>query len=145
MPISYLSRFSHTSFESVLSFESTLITEEIWQALPHDGEALMIARYPEYTESLAFPAEERDFEMDMNAIRAVRSRRAEMNVPPSRKAHLFITTDRQDAFRSGEIYYHEARLRRADHHQQRAAGRRREDGLCRHGRGQALHADGRAD
>ena len=80
------------------------ITEEIWQALPHDGEALMIARYPEYTESLAFPAEERDFEMVMNAIRAVRSRRAEMNVPPSRKAHLFITTDRQDAFRSGEIY-----------------------------------------
>ena len=80
------------------------ITEEIWQALPHDGEALMIARYPEYTESLAFPAEERDFEMVMNAIRAVRSRRAEMNVPPSRKAHLFITTERQDAFRSGEIY-----------------------------------------
>ena len=80
------------------------ITEEIWQDLPHDGEALMIARYPEYTESLAFPAEERDFEMVMNAIRAVRSRRAEMNVPPSRKAHLFITTDRQDAFRSGEIY-----------------------------------------
>ena len=80
------------------------ITEEIWQALPHDGEALMIARYPEYTESLAFPAEERDFEMVMNAIRAVRSRRAEKNVPPSRKAHLFITTDRQDAFRSGEIY-----------------------------------------
>ena len=80
------------------------ITEEIWQALPHDGEALMIARYPEYTESLAFPAEERDFEMVMNAIRAVRSRRAEMNVPPSRKAHLFITTDRQDAFRSGKIY-----------------------------------------
>ena len=80
------------------------ITEEIWQALPHDGDALMIARYPEYTESLAFPAEERDFEMVMNAIRAVRSRRAEMNVPPSRKAHLFITTDRQDAFRSGEIY-----------------------------------------
>lgn len=64
----------------------------------------MIARYPEYTDSLAFPAEERDFEMVMNAIRAVRSRRAEMNVPPSRKAHLFITTDRQDAFRSGEIY-----------------------------------------
>ena len=54
----------------------------------------MIARYPEYTESLAFPAEERDFEMVMNAIRAVRSRRAEMNVPPSRKTHLFITTDR---------------------------------------------------
>ena len=80
------------------------ITEEIWQALPHDGEALMIARYPEYSEALAFPAEERDFEMVMNAIRAVRSRRAEMNVPPSRKAHLFITTDRQDAFRSGESY-----------------------------------------
>ena len=44
------------------------ITEEIWQALPHDGEALMIARYPEYTESLAFPAEERDFEMVLSLI-----------------------------------------------------------------------------
>ena len=80
------------------------ITEEIWQALPHDGEALMIARYPEYTESLAFPAEERDFEMVMNAIRAVRSRRAEMNVPPSRCWRTCLYYDRPaDASARGEI------------------------------------------
>lgn len=80
------------------------ITEEIWQALPHDGEALMIARYPSYNEALSFPQEEQDFEMVMTAIKAVRSRRAEMNVPPSKKAHLIIVTERQDAFRSGEMY-----------------------------------------
>ena len=77
------------------------ITEEIWQALPHDGEALMIARYPEYTESLAFPAEERDFEMVMNAIRAVRSRRAEMNVPPSRKAQVILVTAQPENYQLG--------------------------------------------
>ena len=69
------------------------ITEEIWQALPHDGESLMIARYPEYTESLSFPQEEADFEMVMEAIKAVRARRSDMNVPPSKKAHLYIVTD----------------------------------------------------
>ena len=80
------------------------ITEEIWQALPHDGEALMIERYPSYSEALSFPQEEQDFEMVMTAIKAVRSRRAEMNVPPSKKAHLIIATEKQDAFRSGEMY-----------------------------------------
>ena len=80
------------------------ITEEIWQALPHEGEALMIERYPSYSEALSFPQEEQDFEMVMTAIKAVRSRRAEMNVPPSKKAHLIIATEKQDAFRSGEMY-----------------------------------------
>lgn len=80
------------------------ITEEIWQALPHEGEALMIARYPSYNEALSFPQEEQDFEMVMTAIKGVRSRRAEMNVPPSKKAHLIISTEKQDAFRSGEMY-----------------------------------------
>ena len=80
------------------------ITEEIWQALPHDGESLMIARYPEYTESLSFPQEEADFEMVMEAIKAVRARRSDMNVPPSKKAHLYIVTDSPVAFNAGESY-----------------------------------------
>ena len=54
--------------------------------------------------ALSFPQEEQDFEMVMTAIKAVRSRRAEMNVPPSKKAHLIIATEKQDAFRSGEMY-----------------------------------------
>ena len=80
------------------------ITEEIWQALPHEGEALMIERYPKYQEALSFPADEQSFETVMNAIKAVRARRSEMNVPPSRKAHLIIVTDRKDAFEAGGSY-----------------------------------------
>ena len=80
------------------------ITEEIWQALPHEGEALMIERYPEFREELSFPADEENFEMVMNAIRAVRARRSEMNVPPSRKAHLIIATEKAAAFEAGLSY-----------------------------------------
>ena len=80
------------------------ISEEIWQALPHEGEALMIARYPEYSEKLSFPEDEQNFEMVMTAIKAVRARRSEMNVPPSRKARLIIATDRKAAFEAGRSY-----------------------------------------
>lgn len=74
------------------------ITEEIWQALPHEGETLMTSSWPVYQESLQFKAEEEDMERVMDAIRAVRSRRAEMNVPPSRKAKLVIATEQGDAY-----------------------------------------------
>ena len=80
------------------------ITEEIWQALPHDGEALMIAEYPKFSEALSFPEDEINFEMVMDAIKAVRARRAEMNVPPSRKSHLIIVTDKAKAFTDGEKF-----------------------------------------
>ncbi|MBP3539706.1 MAG: class I tRNA ligase family protein, partial [Oscillospiraceae bacterium] len=80
------------------------ITEEIWQALPHEGEALMVERYPEYKAGLSFPEDEQNFEMVMSAIKAVRARRSEMNVPPSRKAHLIIVTDKKAAFEAGESY-----------------------------------------
>ena len=80
------------------------ITEEIWQALPHEGEALMIERYPEYRSELSFPADEQNFEMVMTAIKAVRARRSEMNVPPSRKAHLIIATGKKAAFEAGSGY-----------------------------------------
>ena len=80
------------------------ITEEIWQALPHEGEALMIAEYPKYDEKLHFPVDEVNFEMVMDAIKAVRARRSEMNVPPSRKSHLIIVTDKAKAFKDGEKF-----------------------------------------
>ena len=80
------------------------ITEEIWQALPHEGEALMIQKYPEFRPELDFPQDEQNFEMVMSAIKAVRTRRSEMNVPPSRKAHLIIATDKKAAFEAGESY-----------------------------------------
>ena len=80
------------------------ITEEIWQALPHEGDALMMQSYPEYDESLNFPEDEANFGMVMDAIKAVRARRAEMNVPPSRKSHLIIVTDKAKAFADGEKF-----------------------------------------
>ncbi len=80
------------------------ITEEIWQALPHDGDMLMLQRYPEYDEKLSFPEDEQNFEILMDAIKAVRSRRAEMNVPPSRKAQLIIVTDKKEVFKNGRAF-----------------------------------------
>ena len=80
------------------------ISEEIWQALPHEGDALMVQRYPEFKPELSFPEDEQSFEMVMTAIKAVRARRSDMNVPPSRKAHLIIATDKKAAFGAGISY-----------------------------------------
>ena len=80
------------------------ITEEIWQALPHEGEALMIQDYPAFREELSFPEDAQRFETVMEAIKAVRARRSEMNVPPSRKAHLMVVTDESSAFEAGINY-----------------------------------------
>nr|WP_290461797.1 valine--tRNA ligase [Acutalibacter muris] len=74
------------------------ITEEIWQSLPHEGEAIMVSKWPEFDEKLDFPAEEAEMEKVMELITAVRTRRSEMNVPPSRKAHLYIETGVPEAF-----------------------------------------------
>ena len=80
------------------------ITEEIWQAIPHEGESLMIAAWPTTTDALNFPAEESAMESIMDAIRAVRNRRSEMNVPPSKKSTLYIVTEKQDVFRQGQAF-----------------------------------------
>ena len=80
------------------------ITEEIWQALPHEDDALMMQSYPEYSEKLNFPEDEANFGMVMDAIKAVRARRSEMNVPPSRKSHLIIVTEKAKAFTDGEKF-----------------------------------------
>ena len=80
------------------------ITEEIYQALPKcDGasDILMMAQWPEYTEALNFPTEENAMEAVMDLIRAIRARRAEMNVPPSKKAELRIVTGQPEAYRQG--------------------------------------------
>ena len=76
------------------------ITEEIWQALPHSGESIMVSKWPEYREDLAFETEEENFQIIMDAIRAIRNRRNEMNVPPSKKAKVVIVSDRAELFES---------------------------------------------
>ncbi len=74
------------------------ITEEIWQTLPHEGEALVISKYPEFKESLCFEIEKEKVELIMETIKAIRNRRSEMNVPPSKKAKIYIETECVDDF-----------------------------------------------
>ena len=80
------------------------ITEQIWQSIPHEGEALIVAQWPEYSAALQFKAEEEQMESVMNAIRAIRNRRADMNVPPSKKAALYILSSAPQVFAEGEGY-----------------------------------------
>ena len=80
------------------------ITEEIWQTLPHEGESIMISAWPEYDPALDFSADETEMERVMNAIRAIRNRRAQMNVPPSKKAMVIVETVYQDTFANGAKY-----------------------------------------
>ncbi len=77
------------------------VTEEIWQSLPHNGEALMTTAWPVYDAALSFPEEEREMERIMEAIGAIRNRRSEMNVPPSRKAQVFVETAFASTFQKG--------------------------------------------
>ncbi len=79
------------------------ITEEIWQTLPHggDGKTIMLEEYPRYDENLSFPEASERMEIVMEAIGAIRTRRSEMNVPPSRKAKVYIASEKQDIFSEG--------------------------------------------
>ncbi len=78
------------------------ITEQIWQSIPHKGDALIVADWPVFRTELQFQTEEAHMESVMNAIRAIRNRRADMNVPPSRKAALYILTTKPSVFTEGE-------------------------------------------
>ncbi len=80
------------------------ITEEIFASLPTlpgDKESIMISSYPTYRESLDFPAEATEMERIIELIKAIRNRRSEMNVAPSRKAALFIATKYTETFHAG--------------------------------------------
>ena len=81
------------------------ITEEIWQTLPHNGEAILVSPWPVYDAALAFSQEEAKMERIMRAIRAVRNRRSEMNVPPSKKAHVYIETADEETFRGAALFF----------------------------------------
>lgn len=81
------------------------ITEEIYQSLPHKDESIMISEFPKYCEELNFTKEADEFECIINAIKAIRARRAEMNVVPSRKCNLYIITDRRNIFADATVFF----------------------------------------
>jgi valyl-tRNA synthetase len=80
------------------------ITEEIWQTLPHEGETIMKSPWPEYNKEYVFDKEEGEMEIIMEAIKAIRNRRSEMNVPPSRKAKVYIASDKKELFELGAVF-----------------------------------------
>ncbi|MEE3449349.1 MAG: valine--tRNA ligase [Acutalibacteraceae bacterium] len=77
------------------------ITEEIWQTLPHEGETIMLQKFPEYSKELNFPEASAEMIRIMDAVKAIRNRRAEMNVPPSRKAKVYVASQFADTFNNG--------------------------------------------
>ncbi len=81
------------------------ITEEIWLHLPHDGESIMISSWPEYDKALDFEESAGEMQLIMEAIKAVRNRRLEMNVPPSKKADIIIVTDKEKIFKKGASFF----------------------------------------
>ena len=81
------------------------ITEEIYQSLPHADESIMISAYPKFDENLVFTRDAAEMERVIGAIKAIRARRAEMNVAPSRKAKLYMITPHRDTFAGAEQFF----------------------------------------
>ena len=85
------------------------ITEEIYQALPHTaedkGEFIMLQKWPEDHTELSFPQEEEAMGLIIDAITAIRARRNEMNVAPSKKVHYTIATAHADTFARGIPFF----------------------------------------
>ena len=82
------------------------VTEEIWQSIPHgETESIMMAKWCEYDEKLAFAKEQEDFSKIVGAIRAVRVRRNEMNVPPSKKVTMIVETKFAELFANSSAFF----------------------------------------
>jgi len=81
------------------------ITEEIYSGLPGEEGSIMVKNYPVYNEALVFAADEANMEKVIDAIKAIRARRAEMGVVPSRKAKLFIETKYPEAFANSASFF----------------------------------------
>ena len=81
------------------------ITEEIYCSLPVEDETIVTAAWPKYDPALSFPEDERTMEVICEAIRSVRNVRTGMNVPPSRRAGMFIVTDKPELFGKGVSFF----------------------------------------
>lgn len=81
------------------------ITEEIWQALPHEGKSIMISSFPVYDERFKNTDAEHEMKLIMDAIKGIRNIRNEMNVPPSKKAAIYVVTEQTDVFKNGEAFF----------------------------------------
>lgn len=96
--------YTMTTIMKLLHPFMPFITEEIYQALPHNSESIMIASWPVYSEKLVYDDEEADFAKIMDVIREIRVMRGEMNVPPSKKTSVYIETSLIETFGKGEDF-----------------------------------------
>ena len=84
------------------------ITEEIFCTLQSEEESIMISQWPEYTEEKNFPKEEQDIEIIKEAVRGIRNVRTEMNVPPSKKALVYVVSEKEElrnTFEEGKLFF----------------------------------------
>ena len=84
------------------------ITEEIFCNLQDEEESIMISDWPVYREDLAFAKEEKEIETIKEAVRGVRGVRKESNVAPSRKAKVFVVSDKEEVrniFTEGRLFF----------------------------------------
>ncbi len=84
------------------------ITEEIFCTLQSEEESIMISCWPQYQDEWNFAREEKEIEIIKEAVRGIRNVRTEMNVPPSRKAQVFVISEREDvlsAFTDGKLFF----------------------------------------
>ena len=81
------------------------ITEEIFGYLPTGEESIMISSWPEFDEKLCFEADEKRMNIVMNAIKAIRNVRTQMNVVPSKKAKVIIVTEDKSLFEGTEQFF----------------------------------------
>ena len=81
------------------------ITEEIYTTMPHDCESIMISDFPKFDEALCFANEEAEIEKVIALIKAIRARRTEMGVAPSRKAKLYLVTKNRETFENATEFF----------------------------------------
>ena len=84
------------------------ITEEIFCSLQSEEESIMISSWPEYQEERQFETEEKAIETIKEAVRGIRNVRTSMNVAPSKKAAVYVVTEKEDvrkAFEEGKLFF----------------------------------------
>ena len=84
------------------------VTEEIFCTIQNEEESIMISKWPEYTEERNFAKEEKDIETIKEAVRGIRNVRTEMNVAPSKKAKVFVVSDKDEVlktFTEGKLFF----------------------------------------
>jgi valyl-tRNA synthetase len=84
------------------------VTEEIFCSLQSEEESIMISKWPVYQDARAFAREEKDIERIKEAVRGIRNVRTSMNVAPSKKARVYLVSDKEDVrntFETGKLFF----------------------------------------